>query len=77
MSIMHGHKSRVLDMAFLAFEAVMHVYIFVYLIINKDALLVVGYTLFELIMFIKLLWSRKYEASHHRKTQQVFQVPEA
>ena len=76
MSIMHGHKSRLLDIAFLAFEAVMHVYIFVYLIINKDAILVIGYTLFELLMFIKLLWSRRYEAKKHKEIQQMLQVPE-
>lgn len=75
MSIMHGHKSRLLDIVFLAFEAVMHVYIFVYLIVNKDALLVVGYTLFELLMFIKLLWSRYYEAQKHKEIQQMLQVP--
>lgn len=50
-------KKRFLDLGFLALEAVMHVYLVIYLISIDASLLATGFTAFELIMFIRLLRS--------------------
>lgn len=55
MSGFHTKKRSLLDNAFLAFEAVMHVYLTIYLISIDAALLAIGFTIFELTMFIRLL----------------------
>ena len=44
---------------FIAFEAVMHVYLVGYLVLEKASLLAIGFTIFELTMFCWLLIERK------------------
>lgn len=45
--------------AFVLFEAAMHVYLVIYLSVNWTNLLIWGFTVFELTMFIYLLKNRR------------------
>lgn len=54
-------RKKLLDVAFLAFEAVMHVYLVIYLLWIGANIPVILFTAFELTMFVKLLFSNKKE----------------
>lgn len=54
-------KKKLLDVAFLGFEAIMHVYLVVYLIWINANIPVILFTAFELSMFIRLLFNNKKE----------------
>lgn len=55
-------KRKWLDIAFLAFEAVMHTYLVIYMITIGANIPVILFTAFELTMFIKLLFNNRTEA---------------
>lgn len=52
---MNQRHLKLLGPAFVAFEAVMHVYIAVYLIMQQSNIPVIAFTLFEMVMFFYLL----------------------
>lgn len=58
-------RFKFLGPAFIAFEACMHIYLVVYLIAIKASIPAIGFTAFELTMFIYILVERRRNA---RKT---------
>ena len=44
------------DKGFLLIEAILHIYLVVYLLSIEASILSIGFTIFELVMFIKLLY---------------------
>lgn len=68
MNLFKKHKDPI-GAVFIAFEAVMHIYLAVYLTINWTNLLIWGFTVFELTMFIRLLI--KGSAKHHHSKESI------
>lgn len=64
-----GHKHSVWELLFLAFEAVMHTYVVYYLLTHHSALLVIGFTVFELFMFMRLFIKTKKIRSNPSEVQ--------
>lgn len=58
---------KYLGPAFIAFEAIMHVYILAYLTLNWTNLLIWAFTAFELTMFIYLFLTGRNKKEHKRK----------
>jgi len=61
MGLNHEHRKRSkVDVAFLMFEAGMHIYLTIYLISISANLPVILFTMFELSMFFKLLFTDRH-----------------
>lgn len=54
-------KKKLLDVGFLAFEAVAHISLIVYLVRINAALASIAFTAFELFMFVRLLFNNRKE----------------
>lgn len=65
-------KKRLLDVSFLLFEAVMHVYLVIYLVYIGANLPVILFTAFELTMFIRLLFGKRQEMKRKSCTWREF-----
>lgn len=52
-------RFKFLGPTFVAFEAVMHVYLTIYLVVIRASIPAIAFTIFELSMFIYLLVERK------------------
>lgn len=59
-------KTKLLGIAFIALEAVMHVYLAIYLIAIKASFPAVGFTIFEMVMFFYLLAEKKFHKRQDR-----------
>lgn len=57
---------KLVDKLFLSFEAIMHIYLVIYLTMIGANVPVILFTAFELSMFLRLLWNGDSEKDLHR-----------